>query len=328
MHSDGNVAVPTPVGSEASAPPESVPAKPAATTSVAPPESVPVPKADHALTIKGMVRSFGAYKAVDVDVLEIKSNTITALIGPNGAGKTTLFNLITGFDTPDAGECYFRGADIYQMSDFHLARLGVVRTFQHARPLTRLTVLENMLFSAQLQRGEKLHRVLGWRWRGQDASNQGKAMDLLDRFSLAHLADDFAGTLSGGQRKLLEMARVLMADPKLVMLDEPLAGVNPVLAESILEHITNLKDLGLTVLFIEHDMSAVRKVSDWVVCLAQGKVIAEGTHEQVGQNTEVLDAYLGSRSGLGMKKQKLAPAPDAPAPDGAAFPPTQEPHNE
>ena len=194
-----------------------------------------VPKPDPILTADRLVRSFGAFKAVDIETIEIQRGVITALIGPNGAGKTTFFNLATGFDDTDEGSCWFQNRRITGMNNYQIARLGAVRTFQNTRALTRLTVMENMLFASQRQFGERLHRVYGARWRHREWSEKKRAEELLDRFALAHMADEFAGTLSGGQRKLLEMARALMAEPTLVLLDEPLAGVNPALGETILE---------------------------------------------------------------------------------------------
>lgn len=273
--------------------PETAAAVPA--EAVLPAESRPgVPKPDPILTARGLVRSFGAFKAVDIESLEIQQGVITALIGPNGAGKTTFFNLATGFDDTDDGACWFQGQRITGLHNYQISRLGAVRTFQNTRALTRLTVMENMLFASQQQVGERLRRVYGRKWRRKEREEKERAEELLDRFALSHMVDEFAGTLSGGQRKLLEMARALMAEPTMVLLDEPMAGVNPALGETILEHIANLKSGGTTVLFIEHDMSAVRKVSDWVICLAEGRVIAEGTHAEIGQNQLVLDAYLGS----------------------------------
>ncbi len=282
-------------------PPEAMPVEATpleATSAVLPAESRPgVSKPNPILTARGLVRSFGAFKAVDIQNLEIQQGVITALIGPNGAGKTTFFNLATGFDDTSEGSCWFQDQRITGLHNYQIARLGAVRTFQNTRALTRLTVMENMLFASQQQFGERLHRVYGAKWRRKEQKEKERARELLDRFALTHMADEFAGTLSGGQRKLLEMARALMAEPTMVLLDEPLAGVNPALGETILEHILALKAGGTTVLFIEHDMSAVRKVSDWVICLAEGRVIAEGTHGEVGQNQLVLDAYLGSTRG-------------------------------
>ena len=295
-------------------------------------ERVPgVAKPDPIMTIRDMKRSFGAFTAVDVAHLSIQRHAITALIGPNGAGKTTLFNLITGFESSDRGSCQFNDLDLAKLAGWKIARRGVVRTFQTTRALAKLTVLENMLLAAPKQVGEKLLRSCGWKWRGQDASNTGKAMDILERFSLAQKSDDYAGTLSGGQRKLLEMARALMADPELVMLDEPLAGVNPALGEEILEHILHVRDSGTTVVFIEHNMPAVSAVSDWVVCLAEGKVLAEGTHVEVGQNPLVLEAYLGGKVAALSQTQTLKGQPGASAgvapddPTSSPTPPRESP---
>jgi neutral amino acid transport system ATP-binding protein len=171
----------------------------------------------------------------------------------------------------------------------------VVRTFQLTKALSRLTVLQNMLLGAQQQRGESFLRALvPGTWRRQETENTEKAMDLLRRFKLDAKKDDFAGILSGGQRKLLEMARALMSDPKVVMLDEPMAGVNPALTQSLLGHVKDLREEGMTVIFVEHDMDVVRDISDWVVVMAAGKIIAEGPPESISQNKAVVDAYLGA----------------------------------
>jgi neutral amino acid transport system ATP-binding protein len=176
-----------------------------------------------------------------------------------------------------------------------VARLGVVRTFQLTKALSRLTVLQNMLLGAQGQRGESFLRALiPGIWRAQERANTEKAMDLLQRFKLDAKRDDFAGTLSGGQRKLLEMARALMSDPQVVMLDEPMAGVNPALTQSLLGHVKDLREQGMTVIFVEHDMDVVRDISDWVVVMAAGRIIAEGPPEAISQNQAVVDAYLGA----------------------------------
>ena len=199
------------------------------------PWEVGVAKPDPAIVVDGVTRTFGGLTAVSVDHLEIQRGGITGLIGPNGAGKTTLFNLLTGFDQPDTGTWSFDGQSLGKLSPHQVARLGVVRTFQLTKALSRLTVLQNMLLGAQGQRGESfLRALLPGIWRAQEKANTEKAMDLLQRFKLDAKKDDFAGTLSGGQRKLLEMARALMSDPQVVMLDEPMAGVNPALTQSLL----------------------------------------------------------------------------------------------
>ena len=258
-----------------------------------------VTKPDPALVIKNLRRTFGGLTAVDVDHLEIQRGVITALIGPNGAGKTTLFNLLTGFDRPDSGSVLFDGRDIERMRSHVRARKGMVRTFQLTKALTKLSVLENMKLGAKGQVGEGFARSLvPPLWRAQERAIEQRAMELLERFSLAHMASEYAGTLSGGQRKLLEMARALMSRPAVVMLDEPVAGVNPALTQSLLEHVRELPIEGMTVIFVEHDMDVVWDISDWVVVMAEGRVIAEGLAEDIGKNRAVIDAYLGSGQGI------------------------------
>lgn len=254
-----------------------------------------VKKVDPIITMDHVHRQFGGLTAVDVDHLEIPRGAITALIGPNGAGKTTLFNLLTGFDKPDTGEWSFDGRNIAGVPAFKLAQMGQVRTFQLTKALGLLTVLENMKLGAKHQNGEQLLRSLfPFLWKKQDAEIGEKAMVLLKKFKLDTKSDDFAASLSGGQRKLLEMARALMSDPELVMLDEPMAGVNPALTQSLLDHILDLKNEGMTVLFVEHDMHMVSHIADWVVVLAEGRVVAEGPPDEVMRNPAVIDAYLGS----------------------------------
>jgi neutral amino acid transport system ATP-binding protein len=256
-----------------------------------------VRKPDAVLVVNGMRRTFGGLLAVDVDHLEVQRDTITALIGPNGAGKTTLFNLLTGFDRPSGGTWQFDGIDLTGQSAYRIARAGIVRTFQLTKALSRLTVLENMLLAAPSQRGERLIPALTRAWRTQERTNRKRAVDLLERYQLIDKRNDHAGTLSGGQRKLLEMARALMVDPRLVMLDEPMAGVNPALVESLLDHIRELRSEGRTVVFVEHDMDVVMNISEWVVCMAQGVVIAEGPPATIVTNEGVIDAYLGAHHG-------------------------------
>lgn len=253
------------------------------------------PKDDAVLVVGGLRRQFGGLLAVDVDHLEFQRGKITALIGPNGAGKSTLFNLITGFDTPDAGTWSFDGKALGRMRSHRIARLGLVRSFQLTRALSRLTVIENMLLAGQKQRGE--HFLLGlltFPWRAQEAELTSQADALLARFKLDHMRNERAGTLSGGQRKLLDMARALMSDPKLVCLDEPMAGVNPALTQSLLGHVESLRDEGKTVVFVEHDIDVVMRISDWVVVMAGGRIVAEGTPQAISRDPRVIEAYLGS----------------------------------
>ena len=259
-------------------------------------EIVPgVAKVDPIIVADNVTRSFGGLTAVDVDHVEIPRNAITALIGPNGAGKTTFFNLLTGFDKPDTGKWTFLGKSLAGIPSFKVARLGQVRTFQLTKALDLLTVLDNMKLGAKGQSGENMFvALLPWLWSKQEEQIEAKAVELLSRFKLETKVDDYAASLSGGQRKLLEMARALMSDPTLVMLDEPMAGVNPALTQSLLDHILNLKDEGMTVLFVEHDMQMVRHIADWVIVMAEGRIVAEGPPDLVMANPAVIDAYLGS----------------------------------
>jgi branched-chain amino acid transport system ATP-binding protein len=253
------------------------------------------PKPDAILVADGVLRRFGGMTAVDVDHLEVQRGAITALIGPNGAGKTTLFNLLTGFDQPSTGTWSFQGTSLAGVSAARVARSGMVRTFQLTKALNRMTVLENMRLGAVRQPGENIATALVpplWRAREREITEQAES--LLDRFKLLAKKDDFAGSLSGGQRKLLEMARALMTNPTMIMLDEPMAGVNPALTQSLLGHIQALRDEGMTVLFVEHDMHMVRHISDWVVVMAEGRIVAEGPPTTVMQDPAVIDAYLGA----------------------------------
>ncbi len=256
-----------------------------------------VNKPDPVLVANDLQRSFGGLHAVDIDHLEIQRHTVTSLIGPNGAGKTTLFNLLTGFDTPDFGEWHLNGGPLVGVAAFQVARRGMVRTFQLTRSLARLTVMDNMLVAAKNNKGEGLWGALTGGWHATEQANEEQAAELLERFGLEHMADEYAGGLSGGQRKLLEMARALMMNPEVVMLDEPMAGVNPALTQSLLTHITGLRDSGKTVVFVEHDMDVVQEISDWVVVMAQGQVIAEGPPGVITKDRTVIDAYLGEHHG-------------------------------
>jgi neutral amino acid transport system ATP-binding protein len=254
-----------------------------------------VAKPDPILVADNVVRRFGGLTAVDVDHVEVQRGAITALIGPNGAGKTTFFNLLTGFDKVDEGQWTYNGKAIEGVPPYKVARMGMVRTFQLTKVLTRLTVIENMRLGATGQRGERFFpSIIKALWGGQERAITERADDLLRRFKLDAKREDFAGSLSGGQRKLLEMARSLMVNPELVMLDEPMAGVNPALTQSLLGHVKDLRELGMTVLFVEHDMDMVRDVADWVVVMAQGQVIAEGPPLAVMADDRVIDAYLGA----------------------------------
>ena len=317
----------SPRASAASAAAASVPVAPAASATAAPPPAVGTPlpgspvapgelpagkrramealahvkhepgvaKPDAILVADGVVRRFGGLVAVDVDHVEIQRGAITALVGPNGAGKTTFFNLLTGFDQPQEGKWRFNNVELAGKPAYKVARLGMVRTFQLTKALSRLKVIDNMCLGATGQTGERfLAALIPAFWRSQESSIEAKADGLLARFKLDTKRGDFAGSLSGGQRKLLEMARALMSDPDLVMLDEPMAGVNPALTQSLLGHIKDLREQGMSVVFVEHDMDVVRDISDWVIVMGQGRVIAEGPPEAVMANPAVIEAYLGA----------------------------------
>jgi branched-chain amino acid transport system ATP-binding protein len=263
------------------------------------------PKPDPILLADKIQKNFGGVVAVDVEHIEVQRGSITALIGPNGAGKTTLFNLLTGFDTPDTGNWRFDGRSMEKIVAHKTAAMGMIRTFQLTKSLTKMSVIENMKLGATHQVGEKWwNGLLPFRWRKQEQIIEQRADELLKRFKLDHMRGEYAGTLSGGQRKLLEMARALMTNPRLVMLDEPMAGVNPALKQSLLEHIRGLRDDGMTVLFVEHDMDMVNDVSDWVIVMAEGCVIAEGTPAQISSNPAVIEAYLGSHQGKSLMEDK------------------------
>lgn len=252
-------------------------------------------KLDPIITASGVHRHFGGLTAVDVEHFEVQRHAITALIGPNGAGKSTFFNLLTGFDRPQRGSWEFNGHSMKGTSPAKIARAGKVRTFQLTKALNRMTVMENMRLGAAEQGGENfLKALVPPLWRPRERQITEQAHELLERFKLYEKRDDYAGSLSGGQRKLLEMARALMSDPEMIMLDEPMAGVNPALTESLLDHIVKLKDEGKTILFVEHDMHMVRRIAQWITVMAEGRIIAEGPPDTVMSNVVVQEAYLGA----------------------------------
>jgi branched-chain amino acid transport system ATP-binding protein len=249
---------------------------------------------DPLLVVDGVKRHFGGVLAVDVEHLEIERNTMTALIGPNGAGKTTLFNLLTGFDRPDEGTWRFDGQDLHRRSASAVARAGMVRTFQLTKALSRLSVLDNVKLGAQGVTGERFFGALFTPWRQHEPAIEEQALELLELVSLTDKRDDDAATLSGGQRKLLELARALMAEPKLLMLDEPMAGVNPALAEFLVERLFTVREQGVTIVFVEHELDVVMATADHVVCLAQGSIISQGPPDAVLRDPAVEAAYLGT----------------------------------
>jgi branched-chain amino acid transport system ATP-binding protein len=249
------------------------------------------------LSVRDLRKRFGGITAVDGVSFDVAPGTMTGLIGPNGAGKSTTFNLITGIHRPDAGRIHFGGRDITGRRPNEVATRGLVRTFQIARELEEMTVLENVVLAPQGQRGEALWRaVLPGARRGVMADEhelREEAWETLEFFELDHLAEEYAGSLSGGQRKLLELARVMMADPRMILLDEPLAGVNPTLERRLLERLADLRDEGHTFLLVEHDMDVIMNHCDPVIVMHQGRVLAEGSPEAVRDDERVLEAYLG-----------------------------------
>ncbi len=247
------------------------------------------------LIVDGLRRSFGGVHAVDGVSFRVAEGSVTGLIGPNGAGKSTALGAIAGALRPHAGTIEFDGHDVTDLSPMKRARRGLIRTFQTSSEFARLTVIENLVVAAQDNPGETLRgALLGGRrsWRSREGELVVRARELLAGFQMSDKEDEWAGSLSGGQKRLLEIMRGLMAGPKLLLLDEPMAGVNPTLARGIEEHLRRLNDEGLTMVMVEHELGVVERLCDRVVVMAQGKVISEGTMETLRTEQEVLDAYL------------------------------------
>jgi ABC-type branched-subunit amino acid transport system ATPase component len=251
------------------------------------------------LVVDGISRRFGGVTAVDQASFDVQPGSITGLIGPNGAGKTTAFNLISGFLKVQSGSITFDSRHIEKLPPHAIAHAGLVRTFQIPRVLTRMSVMENMLLAATDQPGEILGAALfaPGRVRRREREAREQAQEVLELVRLSRLANDYAGTLSGGQRKLLEFGRALMTRPRMVLLDEPMAGVAPALALQLLEHILELRaSRGTTFLIIEHDMEAIMAISEHVIVMDEGRVIARGLPEAIQNDERVIDAYLGHRA--------------------------------
>jgi neutral amino acid transport system ATP-binding protein len=237
---------------------------------------------------------FGGVRAVDGVSFSIPSGRITGLIGPNGAGKSTVLKLIAGALAPTGGRILHRGENVAGRPAHAIAQRGLLRTFQLSSEFARLTVIENLVVAAPHQRGATfLGALLGRRhWGRQQAETVERARQLLDRFGMGEKADEYAGRLSGGQKRLVEIMRALMAQPAVLLLDEPFAGVNPALSLKVEEHLMSLRDEGLTMLMVEHELGSVERVCDSVIVMAQGRILAAGSMEDLRENEEVVDAYL------------------------------------
>lgn len=249
-----------------------------------------------ALEVVDLKMYFGGVHAVDGATFEIAEGPITGLIGPNGAGKSTAIDVISGFLKPTAGRVMYDGADIASWPAHRVARAGMVRTFQLSSEFPRLSVMENLLAAMPAQPGSTVGGALrGARhWRRAEAEAVERGHELLERFGLEGRGDDYAGQLSGGQKRLLELARAVAAGPKILLLDEPFAGVNPTLASEVEAALIALREDGLTMLLVEHDMGAIERLCEDVVVMADGRVIARGTMAEIAANREVADAYLGT----------------------------------
>jgi len=249
------------------------------------------------LVCEALAKSFGGVHAVADMSLEVRPGIITGLIGPNGAGKSTLFNLVSGVIPADRGRVTLFGKDVTRLRAFRIARLGMVRTFQLSREMSRLTVLENLMLSPGHQLGENFLAVFAspGRVAAEERRILEQANGILETVNLGHMRDEFAGNLSGGQKKLLELARALMTDPKLILLDEPAAGVNPSLMGLLMDTIAKLnEEAGKTFLIVEHDMELVERLCHHVVVMAEGGPLTEGTFQEVTHDQRVMEAYLGS----------------------------------
>lgn len=250
------------------------------------------------LEVEDVTKAFDGVRAVNRCNLSVRRGTITGLIGPNGAGKTTLFNLITGFLKPTAGRILFRGERIDGLPPHRIFHRGIVRTFQIPRELKTMTVLENLMLVPPGQAGEQIWNpwLFAFRVSRQERRIYEKALEILEFVDLIHLRDDYAGNLSGGQKKLLELARTLMCDPEMILLDEPGAGVNRVLMRKLVENIETLRrEAGITFFVIEHDMDLVTRLCNPVIVMSQGERLAEGSPEEIKQDERVLEAYLGGQ---------------------------------
>jgi ABC-type branched-subunit amino acid transport system ATPase component len=246
------------------------------------------------LVVEDLIHSFGGVKAVSECSFSVPTGGITALIGPNGAGKSTLINVVTGTYPVQHGRVIFDGHNISGWNMHRIAKLGLIRTFQISREYGGMTVLDNMMVPPQSQAGESLWNIF-FRPKivaAEEKRHVEKALDRLNTFGIYELRNEYARNLSGGQKRLLELARALMAEPKLLLLDEPMAGVNPALADRLAQHILELRDSGISFLMVEHNLGIVDQICEKVIVMAQGQALATGTMEQMRANADVVKAYL------------------------------------
>ena len=250
------------------------------------------------LEVTNLKKSFGGIKAVDVESLNLNRNELTSIIGPNGAGKTTFFDLISGFQDSDEGKVYLNNKNITKSQPYAIARLGMIRTFQLTKVFDRMTVLENMMFSASTVYNDSFLKSLVKlpSQKTTEKKIRDKSFEIMKELNIDHMANSYAREMSGGQKKLLELGRSIINNPDVLLLDEPLAGVNPKLAEEILQIIVNLAGKGISILMVEHNIEAVMKISERVIVLAEGKVIADSTPENIRSDEKVIEAYLGSEN--------------------------------
>ena len=247
------------------------------------------------ISVKNLKKTFGGITAVDVKELSFIKGELTSVIGPNGAGKTTFFDLISGFQNADSGDIFLKEKNISNSQPYKIARMGMVRTFQLTKVFDRMTVMENLLFSgSNVDNDSFLRSILKLNsQKVYENSLKDKANEIMNDLNIGHMADSYARELSGGQKKLLELARAIINEPEILLLDEPLAGVNPKLAEDILSLIKKLSEDGITIVMVEHNIEAVMKISERVVVLAEGSLIADGSPNEIRTNKNVIEAYLG-----------------------------------